>query len=119
MTYTASDFFSSGWAGSDDDGNASNETRVLYSVGSILPYQSALGLTDSVNSDGSLSSTTKSTVASLLSGGCAKLGNRDYAGSAQQFAKAESTLQAASSRLAGSAGAIKLHVAWLGTHYNT
>src|SRR5260221_9425453 len=120
MTYTASDFFSSGWVGPDDDGNASNETGVPYSfVAPILPYSFSLGLIDSVNSDGSLSSTTKSTVASLLAGGCGKLGNRDYAGSAQQFAKAESTLQAASSSWAGSAGAIKLHVAWLGTHYNT
>ena len=121
MTYTASDSFSNGtWVGPDDDGNASNETVIAYGLGgSILPYQSALELIDSVNSDGSLSTTTKSTVASLLAGGNSKLGNRDYAGSAQQFAKAERTLQAAPSGWAGSAGNIKLHVAWLGTHYNT
>jgi hypothetical protein len=120
LTYTASDFFSTSWAGSNDNDRASNETFVPYHITSaILPYQSALDLTESVHADESLSSTTQSTVASLLGGGCAKLGNRDYAGSAQQFAKAQSTLAAAGSFRAGSAGDIKDHVAWLGTQYNS
>jgi hypothetical protein len=58
-------------------------------------------------------------VTSLLTGGQEKLGNKDYAGSAQQFGKAQSTLAAAGSGSADKAGDIKDHVAWLGTHYNT
>jgi len=120
VSFTPSDSFEGHhWPGPDDDGNASNSVSILYAAGQpILPYQSALDLADSVNADGSLLSTTKSTVTSLLSGGRSKLGNRDYAGSAQQFGKAQSTLAAAGSSLAGSAGDIKDHVAWLGTHYN-
>jgi hypothetical protein len=117
VNFTPADFFvSQHWVGATDDDRASNYVAGGYNVSDpILPYQSTLALSSGVNNDPSLSSTTKATVTSLLQGGLAKLGSRDYAGSAQQFGKAASNLQG--SAYAASAMTIQAHVAWLGTHY--
>jgi hypothetical protein len=116
VNFTPSDFFASGWVGSTDDDRASNYVEGGCDVGDpIFPYQATLDLSGNVNGDPTLSSTTISTVTSLLQGGLGKLGNRDYAGSAQQFGKAATNLQG--SAWAATATEIQAHVAWLGTHY--
>ncbi len=115
-TYQAPDDFNM-WSGLDDDSNASNVTGVLIGAGAaISPYSTALDLDAAIAADGTLSKKTRSTVSSLLSGGCAKLANRDHAGSAAQFRKAVNALKAESSDWAVAVSRVADHVEWLVTH---